>query len=505
MTYDFTFDPQKYKYPIDLEFLKDNGYIKKIVDSIVFVKGIENAGMYELVKINDNYSGIVLELGTELAAVGLLENNHNIVEGMPVRLEKKEVGIRLPQKFGGMVLNVLGEPQYHTQKDEQPYISMDKIQPLFNSASPIIDIAPVTRSFETGTALIDSVIPIGKGQRQLIVGDRQTGKTQLTINAIINQKGRDVACIYCGIGQKTVQIMNVVKLLKEAGAYDYTTIVASNAGDSIINQYLAPYAAAALAEYLRDQGKDVVVVYDDLSKHADAYRTLSLLFGRTPGREAYPGDTFYIHSSLLERAGQLQETKGGGSITALPIIETLSDDVTSYIPSNVISITDGQLFLKSSLFLSGQKPAIDVGISVSRVGGNAQCHLIRNLSRGLSLILSQYEEIKELLVFNSDLNEKDIKVYKKGVLLLELFKQDVHQLYSLPELAMLLFAVKNDCLLEVDIKLIPKLREFLSINAKEQEDIWQMLNKSLNDSDFSKANSKLLTQFIAKTKEKFLC
>lgn len=505
MTYDFSFDPKKYEYPIDLEFLQDNGYIKKIVDSIIFVKGLENAGMYELVKINDSYSGIVLELGTELVAVGLLENQHNIVEGMTVRLEKKEIGIRLPQKFGGAVINVLGEPQYHTRKDEQPFISMDKTQPLFASASPIIDIAPVTRSFETGTALIDSVIPIGKGQRQLIVGDRQTGKTQLAINAIINQKGRDVACIYCGIGQKTVQIMNVVKLLKEAGAYDYTTIVASNAGDSIINQYLAPYAAAALAEYLRDEGKDVVVVYDDLSKHADAYRTLSLLFGRTPGREAYPGDTFYIHSSLLERAGQLQETKGGGSITALPIIETLADDVTSYIPSNVISITDGQLFLKNSLFLSGQKPAIDVGVSVSRVGGNAQCPLIRNLSRGLSLNLSQYEEIKEILVFDDSLNEKDIKIYNKGVLLLELFKQDVQELYSLPELAMLLFAVKNDCLFEVNIKNIRKFFEYLSIKAKEQKEIWQVLNNSLNDNDLSQKNSKLLTQFIVKMKEKFIC
>lgn len=504
MTYDFTFDPQKYEYPIDLEFLKDNGYVKKIVDSIVFVKGIENAGMYEQVKINDRYAGIVLELGTDLTAVGILDNKHDIVEGMTVRLEKEEIGIRLPQKFGGVVLNILGEVRYHTE-EEQPFVSMDKIQPLFGSASPIIDIAPVTRSFETGTALIDSVIPIGKGQRQLIVGDRQTGKTQLAINAIINQKGREVACIYCGIGQKTVQIMNVIKLLEEAGAYDYTTIVASNAGDSIINQYLAPYAAAALAEYLRDKGKDVVVIYDDLSKHADVYRTLSLLFGRTPGREAYPGDTFYIHSSLLERAGQLQETKGGGSITALPIIETLADDVTSYIPSNVISITDGQLFLKSSLFLRGQKPAIDVGISVSRVGGNAQCSLIRNLSRGLSLNLSQYEEIKELLVFDDNLNEKDLKVYKKGLLLLELFKQDVYELYSLPELALFLFAVKNDCLLDIEVKHIREFREFISINAKEQEGIWSILNNSLNDRDFSKDNSQLLTQFIAKMKEQFLC
>lgn len=487
---------------IDLEYFNENGKVSRVIDEIIFVKGLEKGCLYELVLINESTAGIILSLGIHEVGVGVLEKGVEIGEGMEVRLTGEFSRISVPEFPGGKVLDVLGNIIFSTKKEDgQQENTFSKVKAQhFNIARPIMHINSVNRSLETGTMAIDSMIPIGRGQRQLILGNRQTGKTQLALNTIINQRGKAVHCIYVAIGQKNVQVTNVMNQLKDANAFEYTTIVSCSAGESMVAQYLAPYAGVALAEVLRDQGKDVLIVYDDLSKHADTYRTISLLFERAPGREAYPGDTFYIHSSLLERAGQLNSEQGGGSITALPIIETLADDVSAYIPSNVISITDGQIFLRSNLFASGQKPAIDVGISVSRVGSSAQKNLVKNSSKGLSLVLSQYTELKELMLFDSDMDEKNINMVRKGEILLNLFKQDADELFSRDELALLLIAFQNNYFAHFPAEKIKDFKTALSLALKKEERVNQVLKKSVDSEKLTEDQEKLLKTFVEDVK-----
>ncbi|UYT10309.1 F0F1 ATP synthase subunit alpha [Lactococcus garvieae] len=493
----------KYSQNESLEYFKENGYITKVMDSIVFVLGLENGRIYDLVEIDERYVGIILELGKNTVGIGIFDENANVNEMMEVKLLNQLAGLQITEKVGATVLDVLGNVQYgESEENLEDNVTEEKIySDYFKIARPIMDIASVKRPLQTGWLMIDSMIPVGKGQRQLLLGNRQTGKTQIALNAIVNQKGRDVKCIYVSIGQKNVQIANVIEFLKKKGSFDYTTIVSSSAGDSLIAQYLAPYAGVALAEKLRDEGNDVLIVYDDLTKHADAYRAISLLLSRVPGREAYPGDTFYIHSSLLERAGQLNKDNGGGSITALPIIETLADDVASYIPSNVISITDGQIFLRSNLFASGQKPAVDVGISVSRVGSDAQLPLVKSLSKGLNLILSQYAELKELMMFDSDLDDEKLKLIHDGEILMELFKQNIHENYGDEFSCLLLFGFKEGMFDDLSKEKVILLKKQLYILFEKEEILQRTIAKELELSAISENTGKAIKTFYNKCLE----
>lgn len=432
------FDINKYEAHVDLEYLKENGRVEKISDGVIFSSGLENAALHQAVTIDGRHRGVILELNEEFVGIGLIDKTNDILEGMSVSVTDHFIEVNLFEDMAGRIIDTTGKMLYDVS-DEQPTAS----SPLFCVTPAIMTIDSVTRPLNTGLAVIDSITPIGRGQRQLILGNRQSGKTQIAVDTIINQHNQNVHCIYVAIGLKAAYIAEVIETLRKHGAMDYSTVVATAASDSLTAQYLTPYAGMAVAEALRDQGKDVLIIFDDLTKHADAYRAITLLFNRPPGREAYPGDSFYIHSSLLERAVQMNQDHGGGSITAIPMIETLSDDVTAYIPTNVISITDGQLFLKSDLFNRGQKPAVDVGVSVSRIGGDAQHPIIRKLSKNLTLILSQYEELKELLDFGNALDDGSMKMVTDGRMLTELFKQNILSPLSVTELITILYAFQN--------------------------------------------------------------
>jgi F-type H+-transporting ATPase subunit alpha len=350
-------------------------------------------------------------------------------------------------------------------------VTAEAFLPVESPAPPVIDRGSVNTPLETGTLAVDAMIPIGRGQRELIIGDRQTGKTALAIDAIVNQKGKDVYCVYCAIGQKSSSVAAIIRKLEQLGAMDYTFVVLASASDSAALQYLAPYAACAMAEFFMRRGRDVLIVYDDLSKHAVAYRTISLLLRRPPGREAFPGDVFYLHSRLLERAAKLSDALGGGSLTALPIVETQAGDISSYIPTNVISITDGQIFLDSELFNSGFRPAIDVGLSVSRVGGSAQHRGIRKISGRLRLDMAQYREMAAFAQFGSDLDKATQDKLAQGERLMEVLKQSQYSPFSMAEEIAILFTAVNGHLMDMaKDKAAPFVRgflEFLSIHHKE--------------------------------------
>lgn len=461
------FDLSKYEVPIDLAYLKEHGQVEKIADGIIFCSGLENGFYNEKVIIDNRFYGVIMELQEELVGIGVVNNTNEVKEGMEVVLTGEPISIALGEDSAGKVLDPLGRSLY----DDSEEFILPNIEhaPLFSVTPPIMSIQGVTRPLETGLTLIDSMIPIGKGQRQLILGDRQTGKTQIALDTILNQKDKNVHCIYVSIGLKMHYVADVIDFLTKNGAMEYSTIVATTSSDSIAAQYLTPYAGMALAEFLMKEGKDVLIVFDNLTRHADTYRTISLLFNRPPGREAYPGDCFYIHSSLLERAVQMNEQNGGGSITALPIIETLSNDVTAYVPTNTISITDGQLFLKTDLFNAGQKPAVDVGVSVSRIGGDAQSSVIRKLSKGLTLIISQYYELKELLDFGNSLDGESLEIVQKGQILLELFKQNEGSPLSSAEIAAQLYAFQKGELKEMESERIQAFKQMLSIQLKEHD------------------------------------
>lgn len=376
------------------------GTVISVGDGIAEVSGLEHAEYGEILLFSAGIRGMVLNLKRESVGCILFGDESAVSEGSAVRRTKRRAGMPVGERFLGRVVGALGDPV-----DGLGEIMAEGYRPVEAPAPGIIDRQPVNKPLETGILAIDSMFPIGRGQRELIIGDRGTGKTAIALDAILNQKDKNVVCIYVAIGQKASSVARLVETLRSHGALDYTVVVNASAGESASLQYIAPYAGCALGEYFMERGRDVLIIYDDLSKHAVAYRALSLLLGRSPGREAYPGDVFYLHSRLLERAAHLSEARGGGSMTALPIVETQGGDVSAYIPTNIISITDGQIFLESSLFFAGQRPAVNVGLSVSRVGGDAQTGAMKRASGTLRLDLAQYREIEVFTQFSSDLDE----------------------------------------------------------------------------------------------------
>ncbi len=397
---------------------EETGAVIRVADGIAYVDGLEDAAYGEILLFEGGIRGMVQELQEEGIGCILFGRVDEVSEGTAVYRTGKTAGIGVSDGMIGRVVDALGAPI-----DGGGDIPVDEYREIENPAPGIMDRQPVDVPMETGILSIDSMFPIGRGQRELIIGDRQTGKTSIAIDTILNQKGKDMVCIYVAIGQKASSVAQIAELLRRRGAMDYSIIVCAGAGESASMQYIAPYAGAAIGEYFMNRGKDVLIVYDDLSKHAIAYRALSLLLGRSPGREAYPGDVFYLHSRLLERAARLSNERGGGSMTALPIVETQAGDVSAYIPTNIISITDGQIFLESSLFFSGQRPAVNVGLSVSRVGGAAQTGIMKKAVGTLRLDLAQYREMEVFTQFSSDLDEETKSQLAYGQSLMYILRQ----------------------------------------------------------------------------------
>ena len=407
---------------------RETGEVIWVGDGIVTVYGIDHAMYGEIVAFENGVKGMVQDVRQNEIGIILFGRDTGIKEGTKVVRTKKKAGIPVGDAFVGRVINALGEPI-----DGNGDVKEDDYRPIEQEAPGIIDRQSVDTPMETGILSIDSMFPIGRGQRELIIGDRQTGKTSIATDTIINQRGNDVICIYVAIGQKASTVAKIVNTLKKHDAMDYSIVVSSTASDPASLQYIAPYAGTAMAEYFMHKGKDVLIVYDDLSKHAVAYRAISLLLERSPGREAYPGDVFYLHSRLLERSSHLSDKLGGGSITALPIIETQAGDVSAYIPTNVISITDGQIFLESNLFNAGMRPAVNVGLSVSRVGGAAQTKAMKKASGSIRIDLAQYREMEVFTQFASDLDDATKAQLQHGKALMELLKQPLSHPLSMHE------------------------------------------------------------------------
>lgn len=423
----------------------DVGYVISVGDGIANVQGIDKAMSSELLEFPHGVLGMVMNLEEDHIGAVLLGSDTDIREGDEVHRTGRIVEVPVGDGLLGRVVNALGQPI-----DDKGPVPSDKTRPIERVAPGVMARKSVYQPLMTGLKVIDSMIPIGKGQRELIIGDRETGKTAIAIDAIINQKGKNVNCIYVAIGQKESTVARLVQKLKDSGAMEYTTVVNAGASETAPLQYIAPYAGCAIGEEWMEQGKDVLIVYDDLSKHAVAYRTMSLLLKRPPGREAYPGDVFYLHSRLLERAAKLNDELGGGSLTALPIIETQAGDISAYIPTNVISITDGQIFLQTDLFASGVRPAVDSGLSVSRVGSNAQTKAMKKVSSSLKLELAQYNEMLTFAQFGSDLDPSTKKVIDHGARLTELLKQPQYHPMSMSEQVLSLFAAKNGYLDQIE-------------------------------------------------------
>ena len=439
------------------------GSVLTVGDEIATVSGLENAAYGEILQFASGVKGMVQDLRPDRVGCVLFGDSESIEEGSMVRRTGKTAGIPVGGGFLGRVVDALGTPI-----DGQGDIPAEDYLPIESPAPGIIDRQPVNRPMETGLLAIDSMFPIGRGQRELIIGDRQTGKTAIALDTILNQKGKDVVCIYVAIGQKSSSVAQLVENLKHRGAMDYTIVVNAPASASASLQYIAPYAGTALGEYFMRKGRDVLIVYDDLSKHAVAYRTLSLLLERSPGREAYPGDVFYLHSRLLERSAHLSDELGGGSMTALPIVETQAGDVSAYIPTNIISITDGQIFLESNLFFSSQRPAVNVGLSVSRVGGDAQTKAMKKAAGALRLDLAQYREMEVFTQFSSDLDEttRHQMVYGQG--LMHLLRQPQYHPYAQHQQVILLTAALHHVMQPVPLAEMDSFREQLLRFAETQ-------------------------------------
>ena len=421
------------------------GTVVTVGDGIATIYGIDHAMYGEIVTFENGLKGMVQDIRKNEIGCILLGSDTGIREGTKVARTGKKAGVPVGDAYVGRVVNALGEAI-----DGKGEIKSDDYRPIENEAPGIVDRKSVSVPLETGILSIDAMFPIGRGQRELIIGDRQTGKTSIALDTILNQKGKDVICVYVAIGQKASTVAKVVNTLQTHGAMDYTIIVSSTASDCAPLQYIAPYAGTAMAEYFMHKGKDALIIYDDLSKHAVAYRALSLLLGRSPGREAYPGDVFYLHSRLLERSSRLSDEMGGGSITALPTIETQAGDVSAYIPTNVISITDGQIFLESGLFASGMRPAVNVGLSVSRVGGAAQTKAMKKASGSIRIDLAQYREMEVFTQFSSDLDAATKEELEYGSGLMELLKQPLYHPLSLHEKVITLCAATHKVLLGVE-------------------------------------------------------
>ena len=444
---------KNYRTKIDMD---DVGTVVQIGDGIARLHGLDKCMANELLEFEGGVYAMALSLEEDSISAVMLGSSENIKEGDTVRRTGRVVSVPVGEKLLGRVVNALGQPI-----DAKGPIEAAEIRPVESPAYGIIERRSVYQPVQTGIKAIDSMIPIGKGQRELIIGDKQTGKTAIAIDTIINQRDKDMICVYVAIGQKNSTVLRVVDSLKKSGAMDYTIVVAATASEPDPLQYIAPYAGVTMAEYFMQQGKDVLIIYDDLSKHAVAYRAMSLLIRRPPGREAYPGDIFYIHSRLLERAAKLSDELGGGSITALPIIETQAGDVSAYIPTNVISITDGQIFLETELFNAGIRPAVNPGISVSRVGGSAQIKAMKKVSGSLKLLYSQYRELQAFSQFGSDLDADTKARLANGERIVEVLKQPQNSPISVEHQVMIIYAVVNGLLDDVQIKDIPTLQNGL--------------------------------------------
>jgi F-type H+-transporting ATPase subunit alpha len=456
------------------------GTIISLGDGIARVHGLDKVMAGELLEFGHGVSGLAMNLEEDQVGAVLLGDYTEIKEGDEVKRTGTIMSVPVGEGMIGRVVNALGQPI----DGKGPIASNQRIA-IERIAPGVIDRQPVREPMATGIKAIDSMIPVGRGQRELIIGDRQTGKTAVALDTIINSKGNNLICIYCAIGQKRSSIAQVVKVLEDYGAMEYTIVVAASASEPAPMLYLAPYAACAMGEYFRDTGKHALVIYDDLSKHAAAYREISLLLRRPPGREAYPGDVFYLHSRLLERAAKMSDKTGGGSLTALPVIETQAGDVSAYIPTNVISITDGQIFLETDLFNSGVRPAVNVGISVSRVGGSAQIKAMRQVAGTLKLELAQYRELAAFAQFGSDLDKATQNQLNRGKRLVEILKQDQYQPLPFSKQIMIIFAGTNGYLDDLEIEQVRPFSEELnkyveSMNPKLLDAIMQ--KKTIDDS-----------------------
>lgn len=469
------------RYSAELE-VSEVGTVIQVADGIARIHGLEKAMQGELLEFPGEVYGMVLNLEEDNVGAVLLGDSRNISEGDTVKTTGRVVEVPVGDALTGRVVNALGQPI-----DGKGPINTDKTRQIERVASGVITRKSVSVPLQTGIKAIDAMVPIGRGQRELIIGDRQTGKTAIATDTIINQKGKGVICIYVAIGQKASTIAKLVNTLKTAGAMDYTTIVSATAADPAPLQYIAPYAGTAMAEYFMHNGKDVLIIYDDLSKHAVAYRAISLLLERSPGREAYPGDVFYLHSRLLERSSRLSPEAGGGSITALPIIETQAGDLSAYIPTNVISITDGQIFLESELFFSGQRPAVNVGLSVSRVGGAAQTKAMKKAAGSIRIDLAQYREMEVFTQFSSDLDESTKNQLQHGRALMELLKQPVSHPFSMAEQVIILVSANAHIFSDVELADIKTFRkEMLTFFKEQHSDIINTIESTKDLTDETK-------------------
>ena len=453
---------------------EETGTVISVGDGIARIYGMEHAMYGEIVIFDNGLKGMVQDIKEDSIGCILFGKDTGISEGSRAVRTRKKAGIPVGDAFLGRVVDALGAPI-----DGKGEIKEDGYRPVEQEPPGIVERKSVNRPLETGILSIDSMFPIGRGQRELIIGDRQTGKTSIATDAILNQKGKDVICIYVAVGQKASTVAKLVSTLTEHGAMDYSIVMAATASDCSPLQYIAPYSGTALAEYFMHKGKDVLIVYDDLSKHAVAYRALSLLLERSPGREAYPGDVFYLHSRLLERSSRLSDELGGGSITALPIIETQAGDVSAYIPTNVISITDGQIFLETDLFFAGQRPAVNVGLSVSRVGGAAQTKAMKKASGSIRIDLAQYREMEVFTQFSSDLDASTKEQLQYGKSLMELLKQPLGSPLSLHEQVITLCAARHKIFMDLDVKRVkPFQTELLRYFDSSYPEIGEEIEKT---------------------------
>ena len=462
---------EKFEKKIDVE---DVGRVLEVGDGVARVSGLEKCMAGELIEFPNNVYGMAQNLEEDHIGVVLLGDEQLIGQDDIAKRTGRVVEVPVGDALIGRVVNALGQPI-----DGNGPIDSNKFRPVENKAPGVMARKSVSVPLQTGIKAIDSMIPVGRGQRELIIGDKQTGKTTIAVDTILNQKGNGVLCIYVAIGQKNSTVAGLVNTLEKNGAMEYTTVVSATASESAPLLYLAPYAGAAIGEEFMNNGKDVLIVYDDLSKHAVAYRTMSLLLRRPPGREAFPGDVFYLHSRLLERAARLSPEYGGGSMTALPIIETQAGDISAYIPTNVISITDGQIFLESDLFFSGQRPPVNAGLSVSRVGGDAQIKAMKKVSGSMKLELAQYRELKSFSQFGSDLDEETKNVLDHGARIMEVLKQPQHSPVSTEHQVMIMYAVNNQYLKDVPVE---KVKEFEHEFLQYMDSSYPEVGKAIIDS-----------------------
>jgi F-type H+-transporting ATPase subunit alpha len=465
------------------------GTVKEVKDGVVTLTGLTNIGYGDIIEFENNERALVIDMVEEEVGAIVLGNYLGITAGQTAKGTGITLSIPVTDDLLGRVVDPLTRPL-----DGGVQVKSKTLYPVEKVAPGIIKRKSVTQPLQTGIKSIDSLIPIGKGQRELIIGDRGTGKTTIGIDTILNQKGQDVICIYCAIGQKNSKVATLVELLKKHGAMDYTVVVNAAAADPVTLQYLAPYSATAIGEYFMDRGRDVLIIYDDLSKHAWAYRQVSLILRRPAGREAYPGDVFYLHSRLLERAAKLSDENGGGSMTALPIIETLENDISAYIPTNVISITDGQIFLETDLFNAGMRPAVNVGLSVSRVGSSAQTKAMKQVAGRLKLDLAQYRELSAFSQFESDLDEETKKFLNRGAKTTQILKQKQSEPYDLASEVAILWAASNGYLDNIPLNDVNAFEaRFISDLRTRGKKLMNQINK---DKIISEDNEKELKQFV---------